>query len=122
MANQGGVQKPVPCGFICGRDSCSKDCVDPDKPIMWGKGDADRLLLPNGTTAVYGSDADWYCERTYIQIYRCQYPDRKKFQMLLAEDKAVMAQFTKDRLDGGGMKSTGVSGSKAPFDRLTLMY
>eukprot|EP00959_Pyramimonas_sp_CCMP1952_P378978 7938465-Pyramimonas_sp.AAC.1 len=88
---QGGSQNPVPCNFHCGRDSCSKDCVDESKSVLWGKGEADMLQLPNGNTAVYGSDSDWHCERTYIQIYRDQHPDRRKFQAVLGGQGSLSA-------------------------------
>ena len=64
MMAQGGTQPRMECAFLCGLGSDDKDQIDETKPIKWGRGDSDRLTLPNGNSAVYGSDSCWCCNRT----------------------------------------------------------
>ena len=91
IMERGGKPPKVACSFACGRDSSQNDLVDEDRLLKWGKGDADRIELPNGASTVYGSDSDWYCDRTYIQIYRVKYPNRRQFHNLLITDRKLAA-------------------------------
>ena len=65
MKAEGG-RGEVPCTFLCGRHSQCVDPVHEEEVILLGKGDKDRL--PDGS--VYGATGDWYCTRTYTNIYR----------------------------------------------------
>ena len=54
--------------------------------ILWGKGPKDRL--EDGVT-VYGSQAAYYCDRVYTQIYQPSHPNRKQFVSELQTNKEL---------------------------------
>ena len=85
--------------FVCGRDSTVRDPDQPSRLCKWGNGDPDRLELPNGGSAVYGSKVDFYCRRTYLRIYSQKYESQAAFILALSKDRNVTKSFTKDTND-----------------------
>ena len=61
---------------------------------MWGTGESMRLVLPNGNSVVYGSEACYYCNRVFMKIWSSVHPDRKILIRLMASDRSLSTQFS----------------------------